>query len=177
MALMNTASSYGSVTKFSHWLIVVLVIGMLIMGFCMGLLPSNGIKGELYNVHKLTGLTILILMILRLIWAFINPKPVLLGNLSQLQTVAAHTVHWLFYATLIAMPLVGWIMSSAAGKYPHLFGLQFALPIAKNKPVAELFSELHEILAYVIIALICLHVLAALWHHFVNKDATLSKIV
>lgn len=177
MALMNTKTSYGSVTKVFHWLIVVLVITMLCLGFSLGLLPSNGLKGELYNIHKLIGLAIMIIMILRLIWTFINPKPSLPANISRVQVIAARSVHWSFYVVLIAMPFVGWILSSAAGKYPHLFGIQFALPIAKSKPVAELFSEIHEILAFVIIALICMHVLATLWHHYVNKDNTLKKML
>ncbi len=176
MAIKNTYQSYGSVSKFFHWIIVLLVFGMLIYGFLMGYLPKE-YKGLGYNIHKLTGLTILTLMILRTLWALKNPKPRLPSGAPLWQIAAERLMHFGFYVVLLAMPVVGWVMSSAAQKAPHLWGYSLALPMGKNKALAHQMSTIHEILAYVIIAMIVIHVAAALRHHFVKKDNILVRML
>lgn len=176
MSIMNTSTSYGSVSKFFHWLIAILVIGMLCIGYLMGYIKDDVTFGTVISVHKITGLFILVLIILRLIWTLFNPKPAL-PSLSPLERFAAKSVHFLFYIILIVMPVAGWIMSVASGHVPHLFSWAINLPIEKSKPTAELWESVHNTLAIVIIVFVSLHILAALYHRLVKKDDVLQRML
>lgn len=176
MGLKNTENSYGSVAKFLHWLIFLLVFVMIVGGFCLGYVPDD-YKGLVYNLHKLTGLTILSLMLIRLGWKLINVKPKLPADTTVWQRRAERAVHDLLYLLIIAMPLVGWIGSSSAGKPPHIGDIALGLPIAQNKELIETMFELHEYIAYGIIFLVSIHVLAALYHHYVKKDDVLRRMM
>src|SRR3990167_7054195 len=169
MLLKNTATSYGSVAKFFHWLIVILLLCMLVFGYFLDDIPK-AYQGMAYNIHKLTGLTILSLMILRALWALINPKPELPATDPAWQHSGARIVHLLLYVVVIAMPLAGWIGSSAANKPPHIGDFNLLLPVAQDKALTEASFDMHNQLAIIIIVLISLHILAALYHHFIQKD-------
>ncbi|HTM63934.1 MAG TPA: cytochrome b [Gammaproteobacteria bacterium] len=175
MALMNSANSYGSVAKILHWLIFALVFVMIVGGFFMGDVPKD-YKGVIYNLHKLTGVTILLIVLLRLGWKLINVKPRLPADTSVWQRRAERAVHDLLYLLIIAMPLAGWIGSSSAGKAPHIGDFKIALPIPESKSLIETMFEMHEMIAYGIIALVCIHVAAALYHHYVKKDDVLRRM-
>lgn len=179
MGIKNTKYSYGSVTKFLHWLIFLLVLGMVIAGFFMGDISDKGLKSQVFTIHKLTGLTILGLMFIRLIWALMNPKPMLPDGTKRWERLAEHLGHGLLYLLLIAMPLSGWLMSTAAGYSPSFFGL-FSIPmpfVAKSDMLKHLGGDMHEIIAWVIVAVVSIHIIAALRHHFVNKDDVLLRMM
>lgn len=176
VGLRNTEISYGSVSKFFHWLIFILLFVMIIYGFCLAYIPKN-YQGIAFNIHKLTGLTILVLMILRLLWSFINPKPMLPFDTPVWQRIGERIVHWSLYLVIIAMPLAGWIGSCAAGRPPHIDGLRLDLPIQKNDALVDTAFNVHNTLALVIIALFCIHVMAALYHHFIKKDDILRRML
>lgn len=176
--LKNTETTYGSVSKAFHWGIFILVALMLICGFFMEDLPES-MQGMTYMLHKSTGLLILGLMVLRLIWHWMNQVPLFPSAMSSAQRFVARFVHWLFYIILLAMPLDGWIMSTAAGRIPTFYGL-VSLPfpgIVPNKELANTLADLHEILAYVLLFLILGHTLAALKHHYVDKDNILLRMM
>lgn len=175
MSFRNSNTSYGSVSKFLHWAVALLVLCMLVFGFFLDDIPKD-YKGLVYNIHKLTGLTILSLMLLRVLWALMNPKPESL-SLRHWETWAERTVHLALYVTVIAMPLAGWIGASAADKPPHLGDFKFLLPVTQGKPLAEASFDMHTTLAYIIISLLCLHIGAALFHHFVRKDGVLKRMM
>jgi cytochrome b561 len=176
MPLRNTQRSYGSISKFFHWLIAILVIFMLIYGFSLNFVPKAYVPIT-FNIHKLIGLTILTLIILRLLWTLTNPKPELPPNTPWYEHVAEYVVHWSFYLLLIAMPLSGWVFSVAAGRPPKLGSYAFNLPIEQNKSLSEAVFNVHAILALIIIALLILHVAAALYHHYVHKDNVLRRML
>src|SRR5258708_32579120 len=111
VSFKNTSKSYGSVAKFLHWLIFVLVFCMIIAGFCLGFVPKE-YQGTVYNIHKLTGLTILLLMAIRLCWKLVNVKPNLPAKTPGWQRKAERVVHDLLYLFIICMPLAGWIGAS-----------------------------------------------------------------
>lgn len=178
MAYYNTAETYGFVAKLLHWVIALLVIGMLCVGILMSKLPDTPFKGQVYMIHKLTGLCILILMIVRLIWVLINPKPRLPSTVPAWQGFLARSLHWGFYVLLIIMPISGLVMSTAAGRPPLLFGWEIAMPgIPLNKQIASQAAQTHGLLMWVIIAMIILHILAAFKHHFINKDNVLRRML
>lgn len=149
---------------------------MIVGGFCLGYVPKE-YKGVIYNLHKLTGLTILLLMLIRLIWKMVNVKPLLPPDTAAWQRRAERAVHNLLYLLMIAMPLAGWIGSSSAGKAPHIGDISFALSIPENKALIETMFEMHELIAYGIITLVSIHVVAALYHHYGKKDNVLRRML
>jgi len=176
MQISNTENRYGLGTIFLHWLMAVLIIGLLILGLYMVGLPISYAKLKLYGWHKEYGLLALGLVMLRLVWRLLNMTPRL--SLPLLEKIAARTVHWAFYVFMFAMPLTGWLITSAAGLPASFFGL-FVLPdlIAPNEDARLLFEAIHKWLGYGLIATIVLHTSAALKHHFINKDDILKRML
>jgi cytochrome b561 len=173
---------YDPVAVFLHWTIGLLIILMLGGGFLMEDLPIS-IKFTVYNLHKSIGITIIALSIFRLVWRLLNPPPALPDRLPVWQKFASHAAHWALYAFMIAMPLSGWLMVSALPKYPIVFfGLGEApfLPmpeLADAKAVSAQLGEIHETLALGGVALILLHIGAALQHHFILRDGILRRML
>ncbi len=180
MTFRNTPQTFGSVSKLLHWLISTLVILMLIAGYFMSDIGNDTLKATVINLHKLTGLTILGLMLVRLVWTLLNPKPLPPPGTSAFMKFVEWGGHFFLYAIIIAMPIVGWVGSVAAGHVPHagsiVFNLSFISSVP-NKPLAELAFQMHSILAIVIIVMVSLHVLAALYHHVIKKDNVLRRMM
>ena|SRR3990167_9180671 len=176
MQMTNTENRYGIVTIFLHWLMAILIIGLLVLGLYMVALPISYEKLKLYGWHKEYGLLALALVIFRLIWRLINITPHL--SLPLLEKLAARSVHWAFYIFMFAMPITGWLITSAAGLPASFFGL-FVLPnlIAPNEELRIFFQAVHKWLGYGFIATIVLHASAALKHHFINKDDILRRML
>lgn len=179
MAIKNTESTYGSVAKLLHWIIALFIIAILAIGSLMGSIENNKIADVLYSIHKSMGLTVLALMLIRVLWRFINPQPSIGNHIPKWQRGAAKASHFLLYALFVAMPINGWIMSTAAGHIPNYFWL-FQLPapgISHNKPFAHLNGDIHYILAWTVFAFIMLHIAAAIKHHVINKDNVLMRMM
>lgn len=177
MMWRNSYSAYGAIAKLIHWLIFILVLIMLMIGFLMGSISDKAFRGEIIQIHKMTGLFILCLMILRAIWASFNPKPVLPLGTPRWEILAERTVHFLLYLVLIAMPIVGWVSSVAAGHPPKLFNLTFNLPVPKNEILSDIGFQAHGLIAFMIIFLVSIHVIAAFYHYFVKKDNILQRML
>ena len=178
MPIINTTQTYGSISKLFHWLIVLLVIAMIIIGFTMGHIDDKMFRREVYALHKSFGLTILGLMLLRLLWRLINKRPELPTHIPKWQQKAANASHWLMYALLLAMPMSGLVMSTAAGHPPKFFNLFIvSLPIEKSKLIASSASTVHTVIAWCIIATVSTHILAALKHHFIDRDTVLMRML
>lgn len=176
MSYRNTKTSYGSVAKWFHWAIFFLLLFQVIYGYFLDDFPKD-YQPFVYNTHKLLGLLILLIMVLRLIWALMNPKPAMpIGTLIW-QRWAERFVHAGLYIVVIAMPIVGLVGSDAAGRPPHIGDFKFMLPISENKDLADSAFTLHNNLAIALIALVAVHVLAALYHHFVKRDNVLRRML
>lgn len=176
MSFRNTQTSYGSVTKFIHWLIFILLACMLTLGYFLDDIPED-YKGMVYNAHKVTGIFILAVMLFRVIWTLSNPIPKLPIDTTPFQKFAEITVRILLYISVIGMPLVGWIGSCAAGRAPHLGSFVFNLPVSENRPLVTTMFELHGTFAIMIIVLASIHILAALYHYFIKKDNILQRML
>lgn len=174
--LKNTATTYGTVAKFLHWSIAILLMGMLTFGYFLEDIPED-YKGVVYNVHKLTGLTILFLMLIRVIWKGLNTKPAYPKDMPRLQSIVATSVQHSLCLFAIVMPLAGWIGSSSAGKFPYLGDFKFKLPVPENKTLIGYSFDVHETVAIILIALISVHVLASLYHHYYKKDDVLRRML
>lgn len=178
MTLKNTENSYGSIAKAFHWLMALTIIFMLALGLYMDSLEMSQQKLNLYGLHKSIGALILIAVTLRLLWRQLNIIPNLPDNMNKFERFGAHASHYLLYAFMFGMPLVGWLLSSAAGFPVSVFGW-FTLPnlISPDRELVKLFGEIHELGGIALIGLIALHALAALFHHFVKKDDVLRRMM
>jgi cytochrome b561 len=174
--IKNSSTAYGSVAKFFHWVVGVLIIGMLIFGYFLDDF-SKDMQPLIYNIHKLTGLTILTLMLLRWGWRAINPKPSLAQDVPFWQRRAERLVHHLMYFFVLLMPVAGWVGSSAAGHPPHLGDYSLGLPIEKSETIDNIAFWFHNNIALVLIALISVHVLAALYHYFIKRDDIMQRML
>lgn len=178
MGLKNTTNAYGSVARFLHWTIALLVVVLLIVGYTMLDIEDKEVKVQVINIHKLTGILVLALMVLRVLWAMINIKPSLPFGTPAWEKMAEKGMHYLLYLGLIVMPLSGWLGSVWGGRLPHIGEFQFSLPIVANKDLSEFaFDDVHIPLAIILIVLISLHVLAALYHHVIKKDNILRRMI
>lgn len=178
MQILNRADRYGLVAIVFHWVIAVLILGMLALGLYMSDLAISPAKLKFYGWHKEYGILILMLAVLRILWRMLNCIPALPDSLAFFQKIAARFAHYAFYFFLFAMPLTGWMMSSAAGVPVSFFGL-FVLPdlVSANKGLSQLLANIHGWMAYALMALIVLHVVAALQHHFYYKDDVLKRML
>ncbi len=178
--LANTAERYGVVAIALHWLMAALLITLIGLGLYMVSLPDAGfdkIKVTLILFHKEYGMLALALAALRLAWRVGNILPALVERLPDWQKVAARFVHLAFYGLMFALPITGWLMSSAAGIPVYAFGWILPDYIAHNDDVFHAFIEIHKWLSYALIACISVHVGAAFRHHFIFKDETLKKML
>jgi cytochrome b561 len=174
---LNTRDSYGLIARILHWLIFLLVAGMLIAGFSLSLLPSNGIKSFVISIHKSTGVIILLLMIARLSWRLNNPQPRFLGD-SLVLNYVAHVLHIVLYILLFLQPLVGILMSQSYGYPVSVFGL-FELPqiIWKSQLLANFFNKVHTVIGVLLTAAIAIHAAAALKHHYIDRNRVFIRML
>jgi cytochrome b561 len=177
----NTSERFGAAAIALHWLMAALLGLLVASGLYMTSLPDAGFdtrKIVLILCHKQLGLAALALVLARMGWRAANPLPALAETLPEWQQVSARLAHLLLYALMVALPLTGWLMSSAGGFPVSLFGL-FELPdlVPASDRLFQGFIAIHQWLGYALLALALVHAAAALRHHFVLHDATLTKML
>lgn len=169
---------YTSTAKTLHWLMAILLFGLLALGFYMHDLPVSPQKLQLYAWHKWAGVTAFLLVLLRLAWRVTHAPPALPASMSKRLQAAAHAGHFVLYGLMFAIPLSGWLMSSAKGFQTVWFGL---LPIPdlleKNKELGNLLQTIHMGLNLLFVAVIAGHIGAALKHHFIDQDDILKRML
>lgn len=176
--LKNTKNSYGLVTKILHWIVGLLIISMLIVGFSMSSMSPSPEKFELYKMHKAFGVTTLSLVVIRILWRITNINVQAAAGVSTILQWSAQIGHLLLYILMLIMPISGLLMTRFYGYSISVFDI-FTIPAAseKNAELAKLFHSIHEYAASGLVILITIHVLAALYHHFILKDNTLTRII
>ena len=169
---------YSTVSLILHWLIAALVITQIAL-ISAHEATDGPISREFVNIHKSVGLSILVLTLIRLGWRIANPAIPLPAETPRWQKVLARANHVLFYVLLLAMPLVGWAASSAAGRDIVWFGLFEwpLLPIGGGRETAGQLMDVHEAAAKLLIFLVVLHVAGALKHHFIDRDNVLHRMI
>ncbi len=180
-ALLNTRSRYGIVNMLLHWSMAALLVGLVILGLYMTSLPDVGFdtrKVWLYIYHKEFGVFALVLATIRLAWTATGTRPALPGGVAEWQNVSARFVQLAFYGLMFALPVTGWLMSSASAIPVSFFGL-FDLPdlVPRDEPLFRALVTIHHLLGYALMALLSVHAGAALRHHFVLRDATLRRML
>jgi cytochrome b561 len=157
---------YSRGAMWFHWVIAALIAVNLFLGFYHESFGKAATPWMMF-FHKALGITVLGLTLARLLWRLGHRPPPFDPSLRQWEALLARITHWLFYGAMIALPLTGWLLSSSSGRATNFFGMfEIApLPVSKSDWAHDLFEELHELLGWLMLALIALHVAGALKHH------------
>lgn len=182
LPLANTSARYGAVSLLMHWGMAVLLVVLLATGWYMVQLPDVGFDREkirLILAHKSLGMLAFALVFARIAWRNATITPPLPATVPDWQKSAAYFVHLCFYALMLALPLTGWLMSSAGGFPVYLWFDKGLVPdlIGNNPSLFGFYIELHRWLAYALLAVLLAHAGAALAHHLVWRDDTLRKML
>jgi cytochrome b561 len=178
MPIQESRARYTAVAQAFHWVIAALIVVQFTLAWTADDLPLGMHKLALLARHKSFGMTVLMLAVLRLGWRLFNPAPPLPEGMSKIETFLARATHMAFYVLLFAMPVTGLLMSSAKNYSVSWFGM-FTWPnlIAPNERWFDILRSTHEVLSYLLFAVAILHILAALKHHFWNKDDVLTRML
>ena len=176
--LRNDADSWGALAKLFHWVMAALILAQIALGVMAASWRVSPTKIELFFWHKSTGMLILALVALRLLWRLANPTPELPADMAGWERAAARLSHLLLYALMIALPVTGWIVNSASNVPFRIFWL-IPLPaiVAPDKPTADLFERVHGALFTLLALVLVAHIGAALRHHFVKRNTVLVRML
>ena len=179
MELRNSSSRYGLVSMTLHWGVAVTVFGLFALGLWMvGLDYYSPWRKEAPDLHKSIGLVLLAVMLLRVLWRFASPPPPPLATHGKFVRTASRIGHAVLYLGLFAVMIAGYLISTADGVGIPVFGLFEVPALISNLPdQADLAGVIHFYLAWGLVIFAVLHGLAALKHHFVDRDATLIRML
>lgn len=174
---MSRALRYSTPAIALHWLMALLIFVAFPLGVYMHELPLSPDKLKLYSYHKWIGITVLLLAAIRVSWRMTHTPPPLPAGMAAWQRHASSAVHGLLYLLMIAIPVSGWLMSSAKGFQTVWFGV-LPLPdlVEKSRELGDLLAGVHKALNFTLLGLVILHVGAALQHHFIERQPFLQRM-
>ena len=174
---MNTALRYTGTAVALHWLVAALIFAGFPLGVYMVDLPLSPDKLKLYSYHKWIGVTVFLFAAVRLSWRLFHTPPPLPAQIAGWQRHASAITHGLLYALILLIPLSGWLMSSAKGFPTVWFGV-LPLPdlLEKNRELGDLLAGVHKALNFTLLALVVVHIGAALKHHFVERQPFMQRM-
>ncbi len=175
--MRDDGGAYHPFAKGLHWLSALCVLGLLAVGFWMVGLPISLLKLQVYAWHKWIGLTVLVLTVARLWWRWRSPPPALPDTVTAWEKRIAPLSHGALLALLLAQPVVGWLMSSAGGVKVYWFGY-LPLPdlVARDQHLFALLRQAHGVLAFALLAVIALHLLAVVRHDILRRDGIFRRM-
>lgn len=161
-----------------HWLIALLVFCAFPLGVYMHDLPFSPGRLKLYSYHKWLGVTVFLLAVVRVAWRIGHPVPPPPAGMPAWQRIASVATHHLLYVLILAVPVSGWLMSSAKGFQTVYLGM-IPLPdlLTKDKELGDMLTTVHQALNFTLAALVTVHVAAALKHQFVDRDEVLGRMI
>ncbi len=173
-----TITRYTNTAIALHWLVALLIFAAFPLGMYMHDLPLSPTKLQLYSYHKWLGMTVLLLAVLRVVWRVTHTPPALPDHLPRWQKIASAATHQFLYVLIVLVPLSGWLMSSAKGFKTVWFGV-LPLPdlLGKDKALGDALAGVHASLNYLLLALVLLHIAAALKHRFIDRDEVMGRIL
>jgi cytochrome b561 len=175
---MNPDNAYSATAIRLHWLVAIALIGTFSLGIYMHELPLSPDKLKLYSWHKWAGVTIFLLVLVRLAWRLTHRPPAPPAGMPAWQHRAAEAVHGLLYLLMLAVPISGWLMSSAKGFPTVWFGV-LPLPdlLQKDTALGETLVTVHKTLNLTMAGLVLGHAAAALKHHLIDRDDVLKRML
>src|SRR5262245_300986 len=171
------AMAYSLPARLAHWVVALFILLAFGAGLAMLRVPQGGLQDQLFDWHRSFGATIFALAAARLLWRLWHPPAPLPADLPGWLTGAARGSHWLLYVFMLGLPPLGWLGSSAFGAPVHIYWL-FDLPplVAPNRPLADVVLNIHAYGAFVLAALVCLHIGAALYHLLIRRDGVFRRM-
>lgn len=179
MQWRNSPTGYGLLSILMHWLVALTVFALFGLGLWMVELDYySSWRHTAPNLHKSLGLSLFAVMFLRLLWRFVSPLPAALGTYSRTTRMGAKLGHGVLYLGLFALMFAGYLISTADGRGISVFGL-FAVPatITSITDQEDVAGVVHQYLAWGLVLFAALHALAALKHHFIDRDVTLLRML
>ena len=176
--IFNTEQSWGAVAKALHWAMAVLIFIMFVLGWVAVAYPLSPTKLDLFIWHKSIGLSLLALVCVRLIWRLVNTTPSPPVAVSHLEHTLARLGHATLYVLMIMMPVSGYVINSTADFGFRFFGwARVPNLIPPNKAWQETAETVHFVLFLIFVAVIVIHIAAALRHHFVRNNNVLTRML
>jgi cytochrome b561 len=175
---MTVSARYNGVAILLHWVIAAMLLGTFALGLYMADLPASPLKLRLFSYHKWIGVTIFLLVVMRLLWRLTHRVPPAPPQMPEWQRFAASAAHVSLYVLTLVIPMSGWLYSSASGFQVVYFG-KIPLPdlVGKDKVLAEQLLTVHQALNALIAIVVVLHIVAALKHHWVDRDDVLTRML
>jgi len=177
VAIKNTSSEFGSLAKSLHWLVVAGVFTLVYLGLQQAGLERGPEKTEIRFIHGSIALAVFFVMTLRLVWRLVNETPAHPAGTPAWQKVTATVVHWGLYAAVFVQLISGGMTVATGGKALPFFGLfSIPLPVAEDRDSHHFWEEVHEFAWRIVALLVIVHIVAALYNHFVAKNDVLRRM-
>ena len=162
---------YPLPSRIIHWLMAVVILFLLGLGMYMtDYLPKDAPNHlEIYSLHKSLGAIVLILIFVRILNRFINKAPKLPYTIKKSEQILSHLGHFGLYVLMLCVPLSGYLMSNSFGYPVHLFSLELPMLVERNFELGKFFADAHGFLAYSLLGLIVIHILAVIKHRFFDR--------
>ena len=176
LSAKNEKDRYGRVSRLLHWAIAILFISLIPMGIFASMIPEEtSYRNAYYVVHKTIGVTVFLLVIVRLIWNKISKRPALDNTLTLIEKKLAHRAHNILYFMLLVIPVTGFMMTSYHG-YGTFFFFWELPPLWEQSNIYQLWGGFHKyLLPYLVYIILGAHILGALKHQFVDKHDSVFK--
>jgi len=177
MGLKNTSVDYGSLAKALHWLVAIGLFALIYLGLEQAGMERGDEKSRIRFIHSSIATITLILMTIRVIWRFMSESPAYPDDMPGWQRMSSSVVHWGLYIAVFAQLFGGAMMSGTAGRGLPVFGFfSIPVPVAEDRDAHEWWEEFHEVVWIPIAVLVTVHILAALYNHFIVKNDVLRRM-
>ena len=177
MGLGNTGTKYGSLAKTLHWLAAVALVALVVLGLQQADMESGDERSRIRFIHASIATALLALMTIRVVWRWVGGVPAHPDGMPAWQRISSAVVHWGLYLTVFVQLLAGAMLSGTGGRGLPFFGLfSIPLPVAEDRDAHEWWEEVHEYAWWPIAALVGIHVLGALYNHFVVRNDVLRRM-
>ncbi len=167
---------YDVIARLLHWVIALLLIGLISIGWYMMYIEDQPNSGWYFNLHKSFGLTAAILIFFRVIWRFAHKPAPLPSSVPHWQQIISKGIHFLLYFCMIIMPITGFIGASFSKYGIIFFGVELPHWVNQSHAISEQFFQIHGVVAWILVGLIALHLLAAIKHLVINKDNVFQRM-
>jgi cytochrome b561 len=177
MALRNSTTEFGSLAKWLHWLVAIGIFVILYLGLEQAGMERGPEKLGMRVIHGSIALIVLLLMTIRLVWRVMNETPAHPEGMPGWQRASATFVHWAIYVAVFVQLISGPITVTTGDSNVSFFGLfEFSLPVEKSREAHHFWEEVHEVSWKIVALLVVIHILGALYNHFVAKNDVLRRI-
>ncbi len=177
--ITNSKTTWGWPAKAFHWIAALAILLLLGHGWWMTHMTLRPDRLANYTWHSALGYDLMVLIVLRLLWRWANPVPDLPADLKPWERMSAHAGHFLLYVLMLVVSVTGWMVATTfrSPMTNDLFGISFpAIVTQVERPVRQWIEGSHKVLAYVLAALVVIHILGALRHHFLKRNDVLRRM-